>query len=1248
MPMKSFLITTIILIILITSVFTVTLPKTQATELNLTQKGEIFLGNVLNLDLTKYYIETKTYPLDSSSLYLGIVPQDSIGYKLTSEHNKIELVCTFIDGNLHMLFVTNNEGTAQLLETDNNSPIEVARSFLASYQNFADNALFGGLVSTLEKAQQGENFTTTLGNIALEATYAADSATFRWHYAANGAEASYSKFISLVVKNGLVTGFIDNWQLYTVGNNAVNLTEKEASEIALQATKAHVAGFEKYGLNQNNINGSNVRWARLIFDNSLNVSVPRSKDLLELFPVWRVGIALDKWYGSMYGVEVDIWADTKEIRSIEEAWGDLPLSDQQEIVNTTSIQQNIANPIATQQVGASIPTKESELNIQPILIVTGGFLFGTGLTITYLSCKRGKLPKYLLRSKPMALVTLSLIVLLLVPIGLVSANTKTAVVWGAESTGATGYQGPDGPSWRKQACEVTQQQSTAITIRNYFANYGGYTAYNHQGTVGPSTHLAILSDINSYNSVNSRAVYIDFDHGNWYDKSLTDRNHFIFEDQVGTLIGTFDDYLNHRVVSNPTGLVYDDEINARTNSSTTLFVLINACNSGALFNLLDGTRWQGTSNKIGLPYGFTHRTVENKEDPIPGISFDIKSHMSDDAYFYPDDGCQVFMGFVGGSISLSQKMPYPDGTNYYSTFIERFFYDALYYDDTSVNCALDMSSFETLGGRYYSDTLCPLRSFTAYWWMPPETHLNPLGPGHLVVYGNGRIQLKSFSDDFNDGNYNGWTVIPPGSWTVTGGKLKAQQGNSLIRTNEQFSNDRFLRAKVQTLTTGTNSWDVAWVMAKYVDNNNKVYGLIHKDGKVELSLFRNGQQYPWQSAANSTLHPTDWHTIEVNIVGNKGWVFVDGVFKISGTSDYFDDFSGYAALHTHTSATAYFDDITVVEQQPWSTYHKLTVNSSTGGTTSIAPGVYNYTAGTPVTVTAYPSTGYHFSHWHDYGVDACTQNPITVTMNAPHKLQPQFTADYYVTFQVASGSGTTDPSVGVHSYNQGQVVPIHAIASPGQVFDHWDSLGLMNIANSHSADTTATIWSNGTIMAYFHQSQCSVTVTSDGHLTTNPSGTSVYTYGAAIPISATNTPGYEFDHWVSPGNTIDNLYSASTTAHLTNDGTITAISHPAGVTSWTVHTCYYVYDGYVGTAQVGEDWQTVDAGWHDFYYPNQWEDPWFPGYMSDFWYAITDDGLQSCNYIPFHVQITRDTTINVYYITNFSGMRDFPPTEETG
>ena len=73
-----------------------------------------------------------------------------------------------------------------------------------------------------------------------------------------------------------------------------------------------------------NFNESNICWMSLIFDDSLGADKSRNEDQLCLYPVWRIGIALDKWYGHLYGIEVDIWADTGEVRSVQEAWSTLP------------------------------------------------------------------------------------------------------------------------------------------------------------------------------------------------------------------------------------------------------------------------------------------------------------------------------------------------------------------------------------------------------------------------------------------------------------------------------------------------------------------------------------------------------------------------------------------------------------------------------------------------------------------------------------------------------------------------------------------------------------------------------------------------------------------------------------------------------------------------------------------------------------------------------------------------------------
>ena len=79
---------------------------------------------------------------------------------------------------------------------------------------------------------------------------------------------------------------------------------------------------------------------------------------------------------------------------------------------------------------------------------------------------------------------------------------------------------------------------------------------------------------------------------------------------------------------------------------------------------------------------------------------------------------------------------------------------------------------------------------------------------------------------------------------MSGAKIVAQQGSSLIRTNNQFSDDRHVRAQVRTISSGANSWDTAWVIAKYGNMwQDMVYALIHTNGEVELAVYRN-----WESA----------------------------------------------------------------------------------------------------------------------------------------------------------------------------------------------------------------------------------------------------------------------------------------------------------------------------------------------------------------------------------------------------------------
>ena len=67
----------------------------------------------------------------------------------------------------------------------------------------------------------------------------------------------------------------------------------------------------------------------------------------------------------------------------------------------------------------------------------------------------------------------------------------------------------------------------------------------------------------------------------------------------------------------------------------------------------------------------------------------------------------------------------------------------------------------------------------------------------------------------------------------------------------------------------------------------------------------------------------------------------------------------------------------------------LTILPSNNGTTTLAAGTYSYSYGTNVTVTASPNAGYEFNHWI-LDSTIVTSNPINVTINENHTLQPFF------------------------------------------------------------------------------------------------------------------------------------------------------------------------------------------------------------------------------------------------------------------
>ena len=189
----------------------------------------------------------------------------------------------------------------------------------------------------------------------------------------------------------------------------------------------------------------------------------------------------------------------------------------------------------------------------------------------------------------------------------------------------------------------------------------------------------------------------------------------------------------------------------------------------------------------------------------------------------------------------------------------------------------------------------------------------------------------------------------------------------------------------------------------------------------------------------------------------------------------------------------------------------LTILSAVGGDTSPAPGTYEHPAGVVVQVTPLPDVSHVFSCWIMDGSQV-GDNPLLVTMNANHTVQPIFAEvqTYFLEMESTVG-GSVDPSVGIHEYKAGTVVTIKATADLNYKFKWWIVDGVCYTTNPN----WVTMAYNRTVEAVFEESPTYLNLTvvdSEGGTTDEVSGS--YLAYTNITITAFPSEGYRFDYWI--------------------------------------------------------------------------------------------------------------------------------------
>ena len=736
-PQKLFVI--IFLGILLSSAsYTCMLPGVQASEVSASQKGLNILQTVFGLNLEEYTItieeNSTTFP------WLGDTLMETVYYVLISAERELKLSFTFANGNLQNLCVFENQGVSELKYDTNN--IASAQAFLEVYQKYSTKPIFKELSTSLNNIETSKNYTKTINDKELEITvYGDNEVTLKWCYSANGATAPYTKIVALSFTDGYLTSFNDKWDLYPIGSTEVALSREGAIELALEAAKNYdwsmPIGEEVFDpMRFNSIRS--ISWISLNFDGSLEIDNPRSENILELYPVWCVGIVFNEAFGELYAAEVDIWADTHELRSVHEEYSALAA----EWIKTHTEAEEV-DPTDPPELSAVSPLNIAPLHIAFLAVVMGM----SSVSMFVLFKKRSVLSVSKFRRvsvKVFAVLFGSLLFMMVfLPLIETASASSAGVIWASQSYGAPNPASsstyPPHISWRKTNNESDRQTYVeSFLASNGFISTNGYAAFTNFGANKPQ----ILYQAQYLSTNYDHVAVVVFDHGvvgnpgNVSSSPIPNtEGHYMFEDNHGTIVG----YPNAYTTDYGHG-VFDVDMYDAFPAGTVHFAFINTCLSADVAQL--GQEFSASGYPLSLPFGFTHRTVGHVN------TGSTATMMSDDGYARPDAFPQCYIGFPWGSAALDQRLPYDGVSPKWYEWVIFFYYQSLNFD-VSVNYALTWASNQQWGCNFATS---PLRNgFSAVWPLdldPPwgdYEDIHPILGCTLAVYGNGDIHLKNFS-----------------------------------------------------------------------------------------------------------------------------------------------------------------------------------------------------------------------------------------------------------------------------------------------------------------------------------------------------------------------------------------------------------------------------------------------------------------------------------------------------------------------
>ncbi len=278
-----------------------------------TNKVADILRDIVQIDTNQYKITLLSNTLEYRS-DIGVT-EEVIKYTLTDPDSSDVQVLATLDVNFR--FRENHLSRYQLIVDENTTPLlkqypssdvlQAAKDTLNRYKTYSGEGYLDDMAAMLESVNQTEDTTIVSGNMKLQVTMAGGNAEFLWMYTERGIDFS-AKSLKLAFQNRVLTGLIDGYFLFTVGNADLNLNQDQAITVAKNYVKTLVWTID--GKQTSGFNPQQVVSAQL-----LPHPHPKSAALV---PYWYIVLQLDKTYpGGINQATVGIYGDTGEVSDIQ-------------------------------------------------------------------------------------------------------------------------------------------------------------------------------------------------------------------------------------------------------------------------------------------------------------------------------------------------------------------------------------------------------------------------------------------------------------------------------------------------------------------------------------------------------------------------------------------------------------------------------------------------------------------------------------------------------------------------------------------------------------------------------------------------------------------------------------------------------------------------------------------------------------------------------------------------------------------